>query len=242
MYIYVVVLDQDVYERDGPGFFFSRFKSRIEQASGEPCLTVFYRQFNLSLLNELQPRAVVMSGFGRRFQDYQVEWFLGMAEVMHKADLPMLCICGSHQLLGFTFNQDLRQTAHLEDEPMRLLGYDEDLPHQTAEGACSDLSPYYLAKGFFPIRRVKSDPLFAGLPGVMMMHCWHYCEVKRLPAGFEILASSNHCRIESMRHVSRPLYGIQFHAEAYEAPYHDGRQLLANFFQIAQDFWRSRPP
>ena len=48
----------------------------------------------------------------------------------------------------------------------------------------------------------------------MMLRCAHYCEVKKLPPGFELLASSGHCRIAAVRHRDRPLYGTQFHPEA----------------------------
>ncbi|MGQ9554859.1 MAG: glutamine amidotransferase-related protein [Anaerolineae bacterium] len=235
MYIYVRVMDEDAYRRDGPDALTSRIKARLEQASGEPCLVVFYQDLSMALIQELKPRAVVMSGFGRSFQDFEVSWFTGMDEVLHHADLPILCFCGSHQLLGFSFTQDLGQTARLHDQPIRKLEAEEDLPRRAG-----DLSDFYLAEGFFPIWQVKADPLFVGLPPVMMMRCSHYCEVKQLPPAFELLATSKHCRIEAMRHATRPIYGTQFHAELYEAPFYDGRTLLRNFAAIVKDFWRPR--
>jgi GMP synthase-like glutamine amidotransferase len=57
-----------------------------------------------------------------------------------------------------------------------------------------------------------------GLPQTMMKRCTHYCEVKALPPGFEMLASSGHSKIAGMRHAEKPLHGIQFHSEAYMAP------------------------
>jgi len=235
MYIYVRVMDEDIYRRDGPDPLTSRIKARLEQASGEPCLVVFYRDLSMALVQELRPRAIVMSGFGRSFQEFQVSWFQGQDEVLHQADLPILCFCGSHQLLGFAFNQNLSQVERLEDQPIRKLEAEEDLPRRAG-----DLSEFYLAEGFFPIWQVKPDPLFEGLPPMMIMRCSHYCEVKTLPPGFELLARSKHCRIEAMRHATRPLYGTQFHPELYEAPFYDGRTLLRNFARVVADFWRAK--
>ena len=237
MYIYVVVQEQESYYADGPA---GRVKARLEQASGERCLIVPYQEFDMAVVNELRPRAIAMSGFGGHFQQRKVEWFLGMNEVLHQADLPILCFCGSHQVLGFCFNQDLTQTALLEDEPMRRISPEEDLPRRARQSPDVDLSAFFIADGFYPISRVKDDPLFRGLPEVMTMRCAHYCEVKRLPPGFELLARSKHCAIEAMRHERRPLYGTQFHPEAYEAPFFDGRTLLQNFAQIVSDFWSAR--
>lgn len=235
MYVYVVVQEKESYYAQGPN---GRIKARIEQASGERCLIVPYQEFDMSVVEEIQPRAVLMSGFGGHFQDRQVEWFLGMDEVLHQADLPMLCLCGSHQLLGFAFNQDLTQTFLLEDEPMRKIGPEEDLARKAQQSEwLVDISDHYVADGFYPIWQVKDDPLFHGLPQVMTMRCAHYCEVKQLPPDFELLASSKHCRVGAMRHVTRPLYGTQFHPEAYEAPFFDGRKVLENFFRVVEDFW-----
>ena len=237
MYLYITIQEQESYYSDGPG---GRVKARLEQASGERCLIVPYQEFDMAVVNELRPRAIAMSGFGGHFQQRKVEWFLGMNEVLHQADLPILCFCGSHQVLGFCFNQDLTQTALLEDEPMRRIGPEEDLPRRARQSPDVDLSAFFVADGFYPIWRVKDDPLFRGLPEVMTMRCAHYCEVKRLPPEFELLASSKHCTIEAMRHQQRPLYGTQFHPEAYEAPFFEGRTLLQNFAQIVRDFWDAR--
>jgi GMP synthase-like glutamine amidotransferase len=237
MYLYVVIQEQESYYADGPS---GRVKARLEQASGERCLIVPYQEFGMAVVNELRPRAIAMSGFGGHFQQRKVEWFLGMNEVLHQADLPILCFCGSHQVLGFCFNQDLTQTALLEDEPMRRIGPEEDLPRRARQSPDVDLSAFFVADGFYPIWRVKEDPLFRGLPEVMTMRCAHYCEVKRLPPEFELLASSKHCAIEAMRHRRRPLYSTQFHPEAYEAPFFEGRTLLGNFAQIVRDFWDTR--
>jgi anthranilate/para-aminobenzoate synthase component II len=139
-------------------------------------------------------------------------------------------------LLGFCCNHDIRKLKGLRDQPMGKLRADEHWPRR----AGSDISAYFIAEGFLPIRQLKDDPLFAGLPKLMIMRCSHYCEVKKLPKGFVNLATSDHCRIEAMRHKTRPLYGTQFHPEAYAEPFLHGKKLLANFAAIVEDYWRTR--
>jgi GMP synthase (glutamine-hydrolysing) len=53
---------------------------------------------------------------------------------------------------------------------------------------------------------------------------------------FVLLASGDHCRIEAMRHRTRPLYGTQFHPEACAEPFLHGKRLLANFAAIVDHF------
>lgn len=234
MYLFITVTESEQYYASGPS---GNVKARLEEASGERCLIVPYQEISMAVVEQLAPRAIAMSGFGGHFQDRKIEWFYGMDEVLHNANLPMLCFCGSHQVLGFCFNRNIRKLKLLRDQPMRKLGAGEHWPRRPAADPRNDLSAYFVADGFFPIRQEQDDPLFAGLPKTMIMRCSHYCEVKKLPPDFVLLAASDHCPIEAMRHCHRPLYGTQFHPEAYAEPFLHGRKLLENFAAIADGFW-----
>jgi len=80
---------------------------------------------------------------------------------------------------------------------------------------------------------VQRDPLFRGLPRQFMAREIHRHEVKVLPKDFVLLASTPAVRVQAYRHVSRPIYGTQFHPEAYIESYPAGKTLLHNFFRIA---------
>lgn len=234
MYIFVRFTETEDRSRTGPE---GLIKARIEQASGERCRIVPYREMSMKVVRELSPRAIVMGGFGGHFYDRRIEWFFGVDEVLREASVPMICFCGSHQLMAFCLGRDIHALKTLRDRPMRKLQTDEHWPRWASGDPKYDVSKYFVAEGFFPIRRLKADPLFAGLPHTMTMRCSHYCEVKRLPPGFIRLCESGHCRIEAMRHAARPLYGTQFHPEAYDAPFFHGRRLLENFAAIVAKFW-----
>ena len=239
MYIYVRVLETESYYQTGPDPTAARVKARLEQASGERCLIVPYQEFDMKVVDQLRPRAIAMSGFGGHFEDRKVSWFLGMDEVLHKAvDMPIICFCGSHQVLGFSFNQNLKKTKQWEDPVIRRLRPTEDTPRRASTDP--KMKDRFLAEGFYPITQTRSNPLFKGLPKTMMMRCSHSCEVKKLPKDFDPIATSKHCKIEGMRHRDRPLYGVQFHPEMYDGPYLHGKTLLENFAAIVRKHWK--PP
>ncbi|MGQ9729872.1 MAG: glutamine amidotransferase-related protein [Candidatus Zipacnadales bacterium] len=190
-------------------------------------MLVRYKNFNPRLLGELSPTAIVMSGFGRSFETFDRRHLIGVNDAVKRAQVPILGICGSHQLNAMFFNQNIRTVTQFEDMPMRKLKPGEP-----------DLQPayhpgYFKESGFHPIYIVQNDPLFRGFRRSFMCLESHYCEVKRLPKEFMLLASTDECKIQAYRHQHKPLYGVQFHPEAYTDYYPDGKRLLENFFRLA---------
>jgi GMP synthase-like glutamine amidotransferase len=59
---------------------------------------------------------------------------------------------------------------------------------------------------------VMADPIFAGVPALCTCFQWHGAEVKRLPEGAVLLASSEACPIQAFR-LGDFAYGLQFHME-----------------------------
>ena len=78
------------------------------------------------------------------------------------------------------------------------------------------------------IEIIKDDPLFERLPDVFEMQEDH-CEHISVPQGFDLLACSDACINEAMKHRDKPHYGVQFHPEV-SGNY--GHVLLANFANI----------
>jgi anthranilate/para-aminobenzoate synthase component II len=225
MILFVRVETQAKYEASDGDF---KLKRRFEELSGEPCLVIHVSQASAALVTDLRPRALLLSGCGTWFRDFDVREFWGLEDVVRTCvDVPTLAFCGSHQLLGFIFNHGLRNLSRIEDDPLRALRPGE--PDLTA-GAHAGLFTEY---GFHPVHRVADDPLFADLPDPTVVRESHQCEVKTLPAEFVLLATNENCRIQAMRHRTRLLYGTQFHPEAYAEPYFHGRTLLRNFFRFA---------
>jgi len=78
----------------------------------------------------------------------------------------------------------------------------------------------------------KASPLFKGVPAKFAAWESHNDEIKSLPRGFEITASSQNCRIQAMRHKTRPLFGLQFHPEVEDTEF--GEEIFKNFIEICE--------
>ena len=227
MIIYVVVApSEEIYDQNSGCF---DMKRRFEKLSGEPCLVLHDLQMTRALVDKLQPKAIILSGFGFSFEEFNVRSFYPLEEIVKTIDVPIMAICGSHQLLGCMYNLDLQSITQLRDEPMRKLHPNEpDL---------ADYHPgYFKEYGFYPVHIVKEDPILEGLPNPFIVREAHYCEVKTLPQNFELLASTDECRVQAMKHKSRMIYGTQFHPEAYTETYQHGKGILENFFRMSFRF------
>lgn len=78
----------------------------------------------------------------------------------------------------------------------------------------------------------EDDPLFKGLDREMQVWMSHGDSVNRLPEGFRITASTEHCPVAAMSCPERKLYGVQFHPEVKHTVY--GMEILRNFlFEVA---------
>jgi GMP synthase (glutamine-hydrolysing) len=87
--------------------------------------------------------------------------------------------------------------------------------------------------GYTEIEILQPDPLFEGLGDPPVLWESHFWEVEAVPPGFTLLATTDTCRVQALKHDERLLYSTQFHPEAYNDEHPDGKLLLANFFRIA---------
>ena len=205
--------------------------TRFEKAAGTGCLVVPFTLATPDLIERISPRAVILSGFARSFQDYDCAGFLPICDwLLSECNrTPTLALCGSHQLLGFLFNGEINCQERLFDQPMRRLAQHEPVTNP-------DYHPeYYMEKGFYALNLTdegRSDPLFTVFDTAPIVCESHYCEIKTLPPDFTLLASTQECRVQAMRHRNRPLYGFQFHPEDSTELFADGMKLLERFFGI----------
>lgn len=84
------------------------------------------------------------------------------------------------------------------------------------------------------IKILKENEIFIGLGPSMEVWASHKDEVRTLPEGFEVLATSDICEIEAMKHGKKPLYGIQFHPEVFHTQ--NGPQLFENFYDVCKNY------
>lgn len=77
----------------------------------------------------------------------------------------------------------------------------------------------------------KTNDLFLGLPKRFVVWESHNDVVKTCP-GFDILAHSENCPVQAMKHKKRPLYGLQFHPEVENTEY--GYEIFKNFLNVCK--------
>jgi GMP synthase (glutamine-hydrolysing) len=79
---------------------------------------------------------------------------------------------------------------------------------------------------------IEENDILRGLPGSFRTWASHADQVIALPADFEVLARSDVCEIEAMKHQHRPIYGVQWHPEVAHTEH--GLELLSNFIAVCK--------
>ena len=85
--------------------------------------------------------------------------------------------------------------------------------------------------GLAKIRIIEKDDLFKGLPEEFLVWESHNDEVKEAP-GFTVLAFSDSCGIQAVKHDQRNYFGVQFHPEVNNTEH--GEEIFRNFVATAR--------
>ena len=216
--------DEEAYEE---------MRKRLESIFNCRVIVRHYSRCSIDEVERLKPLAIVLGGSGTPWEKFITRNWSREFEIIKKAEVPILGICGSHQIIGMAYHEPNRK---LGCSPIRRLREDEEDRNRGTH-----MEGYFVEKGYLPVKILKrDDPLFEGLNETIIVDEGHYCEIKRLPAEFELLASTDECRIQAMRHKSRPLYGVQFHPQIFDDEHPDGRRIIENFLKIARRWRESR--
>ena len=192
---------------------------------------------------DFRPDAIVISGTYSDFDYYNPVHLKTFERFVKDTKIPILAICGAHQLVGASFGAELRT---LDD-----LALSEKRSDRVVE---------------YQYRFVKivddSDPIFDGVndegSGVWqdytrdddILRVWqnHGVQVDGVPDGFKLLATSYLCKNQMMvrRSGGQLIYTVQFHLEKsfedwsknptrWEHPNEsrDGRILFENFLKLS---------
>jgi GMP synthase (glutamine-hydrolysing) len=79
---------------------------------------------------------------------------------------------------------------------------------------------------------LKKDRIFNDVPEKSIVWLSHNDEVTKLPSSFICLAESESCKIQAMKHKTKPFYGLQFHPEVEHTEY--GELIFQNFIKICE--------
>jgi len=192
---------------------------------------------------EFRPDAIVLSGTLRDFDFYKPEILAGFAEFIRVTPIPVLGICGGHQMIGLSFGA-------------RVITLDSQEQSERRDNRVTEYQ-YRLIRIVEP-----DDPIFAEINNpqspvwqdytkeARILRVWqnHGLQLDSVPAGFKLLATSYLCRNQMMvkRTENQLIYTVQFHLEKsfedwnksrtrweHQNESRDGRILFENFLRLA---------
>ena len=189
---------------------------------------------------EFAPDAIVLSGTLRDFDYYKQSILDDFGTFIQETKIPVLAICGGHQLVGLSFGARVVTLDKLEQHEQRA-----GRPHE------------------YQYRFVRitdsEDPIFTNIAvcnepkdvrGSHILRVWqnHGLQLDRVPESFKLLATSYLCRNQMMvkRSDGQLIYTVQFHLEKsfedwnksrtrweHHNESRDGRILFENFLILA---------
>jgi GMP synthase (glutamine-hydrolysing) len=149
--------------------------------------------------------AVVLSGSAGRIVEISYRaMFQNVSNLIKACNVPILGICYGHQLLCWTFG------AKVGSLPQRVFNRFEE------------------------IRIINVDGLFVGLENTISLSENHFDYVLKEgldSAGFVLLANSDSCEVEAVKHKTKPFYGVQFHPERIDVANPEGHKIIENFYK-----------
>jgi GMP synthase (glutamine-hydrolysing) len=180
-----------------------------------PCLVVHYTQITRHDLDRPNVEAIVLTAWKVMKSAERREEIAGL---IRETKVPLIAFCGGFHQLYLAYGGK----SHI----MRCLKPGETDPNPQY------MPGLYKEWGIGTVRIVKRDAIFDGLPDLLLMPERHYAQCVVLPDVSELLASSDECRVQMIKHKTRLLYGTQFHPEIYDSEHPHGQMLLSNFFRL----------
>lgn len=224
-------------ERKIAGMALANIESNIERLVVNPTIKrVHFTELSHELTKEFRAEAIILSGTLRDFDFYEPELFERFNEFIRTTSVPVLGICGGHQMVGQAFGAN-------------VVTLDEKLP---SERRANRMVEYQYR---FVTITDETDPIFEkllGHPGFerrhknsKVMRVWqnHGLQLDRLPDGFAHLARGYLAEQQMMvrRTAEQLIYGVQFHIEKsfqdwqldnywnHRIESRDGRLIFENF-------------
>jgi GMP synthase (glutamine-hydrolysing) len=79
----------------------------------------------------------------------------------------------------------------------------------------------------------NNGKLLKDLPNNFIVWMSHSDEVKTLPHGFKVVASTKNCKFAALEHEELPIFTVQFHPEVFHTQY--GREIFSKFlFEVCK--------
>ena len=215
--------------------------SNIERLVKTPITKVTPLASIAGATRQFRPDAIVLSGTLRDFDYYNPAVLETFGHFIRSNKIPVLAICGGHQLVGLSFGAHVITLDRLEQHEQR---HNRPLEYQYRFVRITDARD--------PIFKGINSPAEGLLPNAQarVLRVWqnHGLQLDRVPEGFSLLATSYLCRNQMMvkRGDGQLIYTVQFHLEKsfedwnksrtrweHQNESRDGRILFENFLLLA---------
>lgn len=175
---------------------------------GRKCELYDHKQVNelIERIEEERVEAVVFSGSSAHLGNSKhLSMYKEEIEFAQWAKIPLLGICFGHQLIGKAFGSEIGTQSFL--------------------------------KGFKSVEILEPNDLFSSWKkGDRILLCQSHRDfIQKPPENFTVLARSEHCEIEAMKHNQRPIYSVQAHIERFSDEYREGLKIFKNFVKNVVD-------
>jgi GMP synthase (glutamine-hydrolysing) len=127
----------------------------------------------------------------------------GLSKLLLETTRPLLGVCYGHQALAVAWGAKVVKKKNIEEEEVIRVTH--------SKGILSNLGLFF---------------------NVMESHTEHVVPDRHLAKNFEVMAYSDSCKVEVIRHLERPLWGVQFHPERSG---HVGVRLASNLARLVAD-------
>lgn len=216
--------------------------NNVKRLVVEPVTHIAHLSEAVQAVEEFQPQAIVLSGTLRDFDYYHPEMIERFGRFLRSTKIPVLGICGGHQLIGLSFGAQVVTLDNLQQHERR-----ENRIHEYQYRFIRITEP--------------DDPIFDGIDDresgiwqdytieARILRVWqnHGLQLDRVPEGFKLLATSYLCRNQMMvkQADGQLIYTVQFHLEKSFEDWHknrtrwehpnesrDGRIIFENFLEL----------
>jgi GMP synthase (glutamine-hydrolysing) len=192
---------------------------RLSTIGGLPCEVQHFATISPGQIERAAPTALVIGGNVTDWSAYDLTAMGGLFATIRAAPVPILGICAGHQLIG-------RAHGGVWGPLGPLLPAETDPDPEFGPGLRKE-------RGFLSVEIDLHCPLFQGLEPITTFFQLHYWQLAESPRGFTTRARSAWTAVQAIERLDRPVFGVQFHPERYDADHPRGETVLRNFLSLS---------
>ena len=206
----LLIIDNTI---EGVGSSPREIRSALERIEpGVRIVTERFENISPEHVKILTPSHIFLSGQSHPWDRYTREDLAGVFHVIAHATQPILGVCGGQQQIALAYGARVDLIERIA-------------PGEGYEGALRE-------RGYRSVDLKTENGIFDNLPQTITVWESHCDEVKGLPEEFTCTATNETSEIQAMQHISRPLFGVQFHPELFDEEHPHGRIILENFLKL----------